>query len=137
MLVVVGISKEGGVGEHQGGEALVPVADVVGEAHFGHHDGEGGTGNNRDKVYFTNSTLSDNKLQRISFCSDTGSSLLGNAFQITSGTYYRRILAVPETETYFYAVVLLAGIVIQYLRRCAKRKSLGHLPEFATRAAAR
>ena len=46
MLVVVGISEEGGIGEHQGGEAFVPVAEVVGEAHFGHDDWEGGTGNN-------------------------------------------------------------------------------------------
>jgi hypothetical protein len=99
---------------------------------------QGGTGNNIDQVYFTNSTLSDTELQRISFYSDTGSSFVGNAFQITSGTYNREIIAVPETETYFYAVALLAGIVIQYLRRRAKRKpSERHLPAFATRAAAR
>jgi hypothetical protein len=129
MLVIVRISEEGGIGEHQGGEALIPVAEVVGEAHFGHDDRKGGTGNNRDKVHFVNSTLADNKLPLISFCSDTGSSLVGNAFQITSGTCNREIIAVPETETYFYAVALLAGIVIQYLRRRAKRKPLqGHRP---------
>ena len=38
VLVVVGISEEGGIGEHQGGEAFVPVAEVVGEAHFGHDE---------------------------------------------------------------------------------------------------
>gem|GEM_PF-6602217 len=31
-------------------------------------------------------------------------------------------------KTYFYAVALLVSIVIQYLRRRAKRKSLGHHP---------
>ena len=63
MLVVVGVPEEGGIGEHQGGEALVPVTEVVGESHFGHDDREGSTGNNTDQVYFTNSALSDNELQ--------------------------------------------------------------------------
>ena len=48
------------------------------------------------------------------------------------------IIAVPEPETYFYAVALLCSIVVQYLRRRAKRKPVeDHLPAFATRAAAR
>ena len=90
---------------------------------------QGGTGNNTDQVYFTNSTLSDTELQRISFYSDTGSSFVGNAFQITNGIYNREIIAVPETEAYVSAVALLAGIVIQYLRRRSKLKSLeGHRP---------
>ena len=90
---------------------------------------QGGTGNNTDQVYFTNSTLSDTELQRISFYSDTGSSFVGNAFQITSGIYNREIIAVPETEAYVSAVALLVGIVIQYLRRRSKLKSLeGHRP---------
>jgi hypothetical protein len=38
------------------------------------------------------------------------------------------IIAVPETETYLYAVALLAGVVIQYLRRRAKRKTLEGQP---------
>jgi hypothetical protein len=37
------------------------------------------------------------------------------------------IIAVPETETYLYAVALLAGVVVQYLRRRAKRRE-GHRP---------
>ena len=39
------------------------------------------------------------------------------------------IIAVPEPETYLYALILLTGIVIQYLRRRAKLKpSEGHRP---------
>jgi hypothetical protein len=34
----------------------------------------------------------------------------------------------PETETYFYAVALLAGVVVQYLRRRAKRKPMEGQP---------
>jgi hypothetical protein len=32
------------------------------------------------------------------------------------------IIAVPETETYFYGLALLAGIVIQYLRRSGPQR---------------
>ena len=77
-------------------------------------------------------------MQRIGFYSGIQqSSFVGNAFQITTGIYDREIIAVPETETYFYAVDLLADVV-QYLRRRAKRKPVDdHLPAFPTRAAAR
>jgi hypothetical protein len=69
---------------------------------------QGGTGDNTDQVYFTNSTLSDTQLQRISFYSGIDqSSFVGNAFQITSGTYNREIIAVPEPETWATAVLLL------------------------------
>jgi len=85
---------------------------------------QGGTGDNKDQVYFTNSTLSDTQLQRISFYSGIDqSSFVGNAFQITSGTYNREIIAVPETETYFYALALLAGVVVQYLRRSGPHRT--------------
>ncbi len=42
VLVVVWIPEEGGVGEHDCGEALVPIAEVVGESHLGHDKGKGG-----------------------------------------------------------------------------------------------
>ena len=77
---------------------------------------QGGDGNNTDQVYFTNSTLSDSELQRISFYSDTGSSFVGNAFQITSGTYNREIIAVPEPQAYFTAAALLLSLGFFQLR---------------------
>jgi len=75
------------------------------------------------------SNLTDN-LANISFYSDSGNSFVGSGFEVTgfSGGG-SQIIAVPETETYFYAVALLAGVVVQYLRRRAKRKPLeGHRP---------
>ena len=96
-----------------------------------------GDGANNRHVVFTNNSGLSNYLDRISFYSDSGSSFVGNAFEegFSGGT---EIIAVPEAETYLAAIVLLAGIVIQYLRLRAKRKSFEHhLPEFATRATAR
>ncbi|NDG73373.1 MAG: hypothetical protein EBY32_19125, partial [Proteobacteria bacterium] len=60
----------------------------------------------------------------ISFYSDSGNSFVGSGFEVTgfSGGG-SQIIAVPETETYFYAVALLAGLVVQYIRRRARRKS--------------
>jgi hypothetical protein len=71
-----------------------------------------------------NSTLSS-KLANISFYSDSGTTSIGSGFErgFTGGG--TEIIAVPETETYLYAVALLAGVVIQYIRRRAKRKFLG------------
>ena len=84
-----------------------------------------------------NSTLSSN-LANISLYSDSGITSIGSGFERGFSGGGTEIIAVPETETYLYAVALLAGIVIQYLRRRAKRKpSERHLPEFATRATAR
>jgi hypothetical protein len=86
---------------------------------------------NRNIVFTDAASPNDltNYLNRISFYSDSGSSFVGNAFErsfIESGfTTGTEIIAVPETETYLYAVALLAGVVIQYLRRRAKRKPLG------------
>ncbi|MCX6961791.1 MAG: hypothetical protein NTZ08_05005 [Verrucomicrobia bacterium] len=93
--------------------------------------------NSSNLVFTNNSTLSSN-LANISFYSDSGTTSIGSGFErgFTGGG--TEIIAVPETETYFYAVALLVGIVIQYLRRRAKRKSSERqLPEFATRATAR
>ena len=80
-------------------------------------------------VFTNNSTLTSN-LANISFYSDSGNSFVGSGFEVTgfSGGG-SEIIAVPETETYFYAIALLAGVVIQYLRCRAKRKPLeGHRP---------
>ena len=72
----------------------------------------------------TNSTLTSN-LANISFYSDSGNSFVGSGFEVSgfSGGG-SQIIAVPELETYLYAVVLLAGLVVQYIRRRAKRKLL-------------
>ena len=80
-------------------------------------------------VFTNNSTLTSN-LANISFYSDSGNSFVGNGFEVNgfSGGGSQiigdgsQIIPVPETETYFYAVALLAGLVIQYIRRRAKRK---------------
>jgi autotransporter-associated beta strand protein len=81
---------------------------------------------NPSNLVFTTvtSNLTDN-LANISFYSDSGNSFVGSGFEVSgfSGGG-SQIIAVPETETYFYAVALLAGIVVQHLRRRAKRKPL-------------
>ena len=85
------------------------------------------SGGTRHVVFASNSGLNQ-YLDRISFYSGSGSGFVGNAFEDSfsqSGFTGTEIIAVPETETYFYAAALLAGIVIQYLRRRAKRKLLG------------
>ena len=71
-----------------------------------------------------NSTLYSN-FANISFYSDSGTTSIGSGFERGFSGGGTEIIAVPETETYFYAVALLVGIVIQYLRRRAKRKPLG------------
>jgi autotransporter-associated beta strand protein len=78
-------------------------------------------------VFSNNSTLTSN-LANISFYSDSGNSFVGSGFEVSgfSGGG-SQIIAVPETETYFYAVALLAGIVFQYIRRQAKLRE-GHRP---------
>ena len=80
--------------------------------------------NSSNLVFTNNSTLSSN-LANISFYSDSGVTSIGSGFErgFTGGG--TEIIAVPETETYFYAVALLVGIVIQFIRRRAKRKPLG------------
>jgi hypothetical protein len=87
--------------------------------------------NSSNLVFANNSTLSSN-LANISFYRGSGTGFVGNGFELAfsdpcfSGT---EIIAVPETETYFYVVAQLAGVVIQYLRRRARLKTLeGHRP---------
>jgi autotransporter-associated beta strand protein len=75
-------------------------------------------------LVFTNNATLTNNLANISFYSDSGTTFIGSGFEqgftgLGGGT---EIIAVPETETYFYALALLAGLVVQYLRRRAKRK---------------
>ena len=85
------------------------------------------SGGTRHVVFASNSGLNQ-YLDRISFYSGSGSGFVGNAFEDSfsqSGFTGTEIIAVPETETYFYAVALLAGVVVQYLRRRPKRKPLG------------
>jgi len=78
---------------------------------------------NRHVVFTNNSTLTSN-LANISFYSDSGNSFVGNGFGKDfmgpgGGT---EIIAVPEPEAFLYAVVLLAGVAVQYLRRRFKQK---------------
>ncbi|MFZ4587616.1 MAG: beta strand repeat-containing protein, partial [Terrimicrobiaceae bacterium] len=98
--------------------ALLSIYNWTGNTEY-----SGNPGGGLDQVVIGNATttaLSTSQLQQIHFYSGIEqSSFIANAFQITSGTYNREIIAVPETETYFYAVALLAGVVIQYLRRRA------------------
>ena len=89
------------------------------------------SGGTRHVVFASNSGL-EQYLDRISFYSGSGSGFVGNAFENSfgqSGFTGTEIIAVPETETYFYALALLAGVAVQYLRRRANRKPLeGHRP---------
>ena len=81
-------------------------------------------------VFDTSNTALTNNLANISFYSDNGNSFVGNGLVDSSfAGGGNLIIAVPETETYFYAVALLAGLVVQYLRRRSKRKPReGHRP---------
>ena len=76
-------------------------------------------------VFSNNSTLTSN-LANISFYSDSGNSFVGNGFEATgfSGGG-SEIIAVPEPETLLYAIALLAGSFVQYLRRRSKQKFVG------------
>jgi autotransporter-associated beta strand protein len=89
---------------------------------------------NPSHVVFTiDANLTSENLAKICFYSGNGIGFVGNAFTdsfsqsgFATGT---EIIAVPETETYFYAVALLAGVFVQYLRRRAKRNSLVGQPK--------
>jgi autotransporter-associated beta strand protein len=85
---------------------------------------------NPSNIVFTNNSNLNSNLVNISFYSDSGNSFVGNGFEVSgfSGGG-SQIIAVPETETYFYAVALLAGVGVQFIRRRAKRKSLELYPQ--------
>jgi autotransporter-associated beta strand protein len=123
-----GILRFGGVGSWASGANLA-IWNWNGTPKYNENDApySGGT---RHVVFASNSGL-DQYLDRISFYSGSGSGFVGNAFEDSfsqSGFTGTEIIAVPEPEAFFYAVVLLAGIVIQYLRRRAKRKLLEGQP---------
>jgi fibronectin-binding autotransporter adhesin len=82
-------------------------------------------------LVFDNTTNLASNLANISFYSDSGSSFVGNGFsQGFSGSGGgTEIIAVPEAETYFCALALLAGVFAQYLRCRANRKSLEGQPQ--------
>jgi autotransporter-associated beta strand protein len=122
----VGTLRFSGIGSWASGANLA-IWNWSGTTQYGTQINNYGTPSNL--VFSNNSTLTSN-LANISFYSDSGNSFVGSGFEVTgfSGGG-SEIIAVPETETYFYAVALLAGIVIQYLRRRAKRNPLeGHRP---------
>jgi len=88
-----------------------------------------GDGLNNRHVVFTDATGLDTYLDRISFYSGSGTGFSGSGFAQGFSGGGTEIIAVPETETYFYAVALLAGVVVQYLRRRARQKLLkSHRP---------
>ena len=87
-----------------------------------------GDGANNRHVVFADATGLDSYLDRISFYSGSGTGFSGNGFEQGFSGGGTEIIAVPETETYFYAVALLGGVVVQYLRRRAERNPLGHRP---------
>jgi autotransporter-associated beta strand protein len=82
-------------------------------------------------VVFTDDSGLSSYLDRISFYSNNGTSFTGEAFaQPFSGAGGgTEILAVPEPETYAYALILITGVVVHYIRRRAKQNLLqGHRP---------
>jgi len=118
-----GILRFGGVGSWDSGASLA-IWNWNGTPKYNENNApySGGT---RHIVFASNSGL-DQYLDRISFYSGSGSGFVGTAFEDSfsqSGFTGTEIIAVPETETYFYAVALLVGLLVQYLRRRAKRKS--------------
>ena len=132
----VGTLRFSGLGSWAAGANLA-IWNWSGQTQYGTNYGT--YPNSSNLVFTSNSTLSSN-LANISFYSDSGTTSIGSGFErgFTGSGGGSLIIAVPETETYFYAVALLAGLVVQYLRRRAKRKpSERHLPAFATRATAR
>jgi autotransporter-associated beta strand protein len=95
--------------------ALLSIYNWTGNTEY-----SGTPGGGLDQVVFGNATtpvLSTSQLQQINFYSGTTeSSFIANAFQITSGTYNREIIAVPEPETYITGVILLLGFTFYQIR---------------------
>ena len=76
-----------------------------------------GDGANNRHIVFTSDTGLDTYLDRIRFYSDNGTSFAGSGFKQGFATGGTEIIAVPETEAWFCAVALLAGLTVQYIRR--------------------
>jgi hypothetical protein len=95
--------------------ALLSIYNWTGNTQY-----SGNLGGGLDQVVFGNATtqaLSASQLQKINFYSGIDqSSFIANAFQITSGTYNREIIAVPEPETYITGVILLLGFTFYQIR---------------------
>ncbi|MFM8764202.1 MAG: beta strand repeat-containing protein, partial [Spartobacteria bacterium] len=103
--------------------ALLSIYNWTGNTQY-----SGTLGGGSDQVVFGNATtpvLSASQLQQINFYSGTTeSSFIANAFQVTSGTYNREIIAVPEPESYITAVVLLLGFTFYQIHLA--RQGQGH-----------
>jgi autotransporter-associated beta strand protein len=95
--------------------ALLSIYNWTGNTEYSSSPGGG-----LDQVVIGNATtqaLSASQLQKINFYSGIDqSSFIANAFQITSGTYNREIIAVPEPETYISGVILLLGFTFYQIR---------------------
>jgi len=122
-----GVLRFSGVGSWASGANLA-IWNWSGTTHYGTQINNYNTPSNL--VFTTVTSNLTNNLANISFYSDSGNSFVGSGFEVSGFTGGgSQIIAVPETETYFYAVALLVGLVVQYLRRRAKRKPLeGHRP---------
>jgi autotransporter-associated beta strand protein len=115
-----GTLRFGGIGSWATGATLA-IWNWSGTTQYGTQVNNYATPSNL--VFTNNSTLTSN-LANISFYSDSGNSFVGNGFDRGFSGGGTEIIAVPEPEAFFYAVVLLAGLGVQYIRRGAKRKLL-------------
>ena len=120
-----GTLRFGGVGSWAS-DATLAIWNWKGLTEYGTQVGDGIANRN---IVFTDATSPNdltNYLSRISFYSDSGSSFVGNAFEkgFTGSGGGTEIIAVPEAETYLYALALLAGYAVFYLRRQRKNKTL-------------
>jgi len=121
-----GTLRFGGIGSWASGATLA-IWNWSGTTQYGTQINNYATPSNL--VFTDNSNLNSN-LALMSFYSDSGSSFVGNGFeQGFSPGGGTEIIAVPEPEAFFYAAALLAGIVVQFVRRRAKRKSLELCPQ--------
>ncbi len=78
------------------------------------------------RLVFADNSIVDSNLNNVNFYSDNGNSFIGKGFEepfSQSGFSGTEIIAVPETETYIAATLLLAGYGIFHLRRRAKRNT--------------
>jgi autotransporter-associated beta strand protein len=121
-----GTLRFGGIGSWASGATLA-IWNWSGTTQYGTQINNYATPSN---IVFTNNSNLTANLGLISFYSDSGNSFVGNGFQQGfspgGGT---EIIAVPEAETYFYAVALLAGVLVQFIRRRAKQKFLELYPQ--------
>ena len=121
-----GTLRFGGIGSWASGATLA-IWNWSGTTQYGTQINNYATPSN---IVFTDNSNLNSNLSFISFYSDSGSSFVGNGFeQGFSPGGGTEIIAVPEPEAFFYAAALLAGIVVQFVRRRAKQKSLELCPQ--------